>query len=373
MTRPGRRLRVLRLLPELDFGGVESLVTLQAALHARDEFELRVCTFHKAGAAARNIQSLGVDVHSLDQAPSVRNPAATLTLANYLRHESPDILHASIAEANFHALLVARLLAVPVVIAEETGMPAHSKLAQLAFRGLYHTADAIIGVTRAVCDYVRDVDGAPPDRVELVYNCASAGYFPPERRKPNAEVPAHLLAVGRLTPVKNHQLLIRAFADVVRQRPDARLSIVGEGPLREPTAQLIEQLGLQTHVTLHGYRDDVRAMLASSRGFLLPSTSEGCSVSLIEAMATGIPAIVSSVPGNIEVLGEELASSWTASPGSAWGWTQKILELLNLSSERWQTVATEAQARAYALFSPTAYVSRVESLYRRLAARRRLQ
>ncbi len=340
-------------------------------MHSRDALDLRVCTFHKAGSAADKIRAAGVPVDTLDTSPSVRKPGASVALARYLHRMRPDVLHASIGEANFHALAVGKLARVPVVIVEETGMTARGLLGRLTFRVLYRSASAVVGVTQAVCDHVRDVDYAPKDRVQLVYNCASPDYFPIQRREPNPSVEPHLLAVGRLTPVKNHELLLRAFAQVVKVRPGARLSIVGDGPLAESTAALVAQLGLRDSVELCGYRNDVRDLLAKSRAFVLPSTSEGCSVSLIEAMATGTPALGSNVPGNLEVLGPELGAKWTAPADDVGAWTRLICDLLELQPEAWRATALAAQARAYELFSPSAYIQRVEALYKELADQHR--
>lgn len=367
MTWP--RLRVVRLLPELDFGGVESRVVLQSGLYTRTAFDLRVCAFHKAGAAAEAVRANDVAVDVLGVSPAVRNARAPGALLRYLQRMRPDILHASIAEANFHALLVAGLAKVPVVIAEETGMPSHGALARLAFSWLYRRASTVVGVTQAVCDYVRDMDRAPAERVRLVYNCANPKYFPEARRQPTPDVPRRLLAVGRLVEVKNHERLIEAFHGVVRTLPDARLSIAGEGPLRPQLERRIRELGLQDHVELLGFQGDVRELLATSRGFVLPSISEGCSISLIEAMATGVVVAGSRVPGIVEVMGDSLAREWTAPVHDVEAWTELLVRLLTLSAAECREIASRAQSRAYDLFSPSAYVARVEGLYHELAAK----
>src|SRR4051812_22494897 len=98
------RTRVVRLLPTLDFGGVESRAILQSELHDRERLDLRVCTFHRAGAAADAIRALGIPVDVLGQDPRIRNARASLALAAYLLRTKPDIVHASIVEANFHVL-----------------------------------------------------------------------------------------------------------------------------------------------------------------------------------------------------------------------------------------------------------------------------
>jgi glycosyltransferase involved in cell wall biosynthesis len=363
----GRILNVTRLLPELDFGGVESRVVLQSRLHSRDRYRLSVCTFHKAGAAAKAVMEAGVSVHSLGVSPAPRRVASTLKLAAYLRRHRPDVLHASIAEANFHGIMAARLANVPVVIAEETGMPSHSLAARVAYASLYTLADAVVGVTQAVCDYSRQVDWAPPSRVRLIYNCARTEYFPALPRE--AEVRAgddfRFLLVGRLVEVKNHELLLRAFARVAARRPRVKLGIVGEGPLRERLEAQISATGLHAQVEMLGFRADVRDQLIASDAFLLPSLAEGCSISLIEAMATGLPVLGSDVPGIREVMGA-LGKDWTAPPNDEEAWVNLLYRVLDAPKEERAALGRAAREIAYARFSPQAYLGNVESMYEEL-------
>ncbi len=364
------RLRVVRLVPALDFGGVESRITLQAALHSRKLFDLRVATLGRAGNAADAVRQKGVGVDVLEQPASVRNAGTTLALARYLRRVRPHILHSSIVEANFHAILASLGARPRVLITEEVGVPSHKAAARLAFRLLYARCQAVIGVTQAVCDYVTQVDGCAPDRVRLVYNCAGPDYFP-ERPAPRAPRdpgrPFRLLAVGRLVPVKNHETLLRAFAVVARRHPDVRLAIAGSGPLEGQLRSISESLGLQRHVEWLGFRSDVRALLATADAFVLPSHSEGCSISLIEAMATGVPALGSRVPGILEVLGPT-AHGNTAPAADVAAWVNLLDRFVTLDARELAQIAEQSQRRAYELFSPKAYVRRLETLYRELFA-----
>src|SRR5690242_14126551 len=93
---------VVRLIPVLDFGGVETNFVQQARTIDRSKYDFRVCTFWKHGEAARRIEASGIQVDVLDVHPSIRNPRATRTLLRYLRRVRPDVVHASIGEANFH-------------------------------------------------------------------------------------------------------------------------------------------------------------------------------------------------------------------------------------------------------------------------------
>lgn len=104
-----------------------------------------------------------------------------------------------------------------------------------------------------------------------------------------------LIFVGRLAPVKRIDLLLEAVAIVKRQRPDVSLAIVGEGVLRSDLERKADDLGIRPNVMFVGHRNDVAQWLATSRLFVLVSDTEGVSLSLIEALACGVPAIVSDV------------------------------------------------------------------------------
>lgn len=368
-----RRMRVVRVLPELDFGGVESRVSVQGMLHDREAYELSVCAFHKDGAAARSIREQGLRVDVLGVSPAPRNAAAPLALARYLRQQRPDVVHASIAEANLHALVAGTLARIPVRIAEETGMPSHSRVAQTVYRSVYQLASSVVGVSQAVCDYVRDVDRAPRNRVRLIYNCAGQRYFPEPRPELTERRSSHLtlLLVGRLVPVKNHDFFVNVLRRVLPDFPQVRVQIAGDGPLRAELEQSVAR-GLAGQVELLGMRGDVPALLAQADVFALPSLSEGCSVSLIEAMASGAHAIGSDVAGIREVMGP-LAEDWTAPPSDLAAWERLLRRTFSLRAAERLAVTRRAQERAYLEFSPRIYVATLEAMYRELLARRGLR
>jgi glycosyltransferase involved in cell wall biosynthesis len=355
-------------LPELDFGGVESRLQVQAQLHDRRAYELVACGFHKLGRAGKELRQQELRVDVLGVNPSPRNPAATLALARYLRRLRPDVVHASIAEANLHCLLAGRLVGVPVLIAEETGMPSHSRVARVVFRGAYRFASTVVGVTQAVCDYVRNVDKAPAGRVRVIYNCASPAYFPETRvaARPARGTSLRLILVGRLVPVKNQAFFLEVLEKILPRYPHVQVQIAGDGPLREALATAVASRNLSRQVNLLGVRSDVRELLNEADVFALPSLSEGCSVSLIEAMASRAQVIGSDVPGIHEVMGP-LAQAWTARPGDAAAWLDLLERTFTLSAAERAGLATQGQQRAYDLFSPSAYVQTLAAMYRELA------
>lgn len=368
---PKHRPRVLRLLPALDFGGVESRVMLQARLHDPEDYELRVLTLHRLGAAGETLRAGGTPVDSLDSSPSPRCPRTTLRLAQYLRILRPDVIHASIAEANFHGPLANRLATRAPIITEEVGMPDHSRLARLVYRAIYAGAHTVVGVTQATCDYLATADGAPRERIRLIRNCASEEFFPSPRpstaRHLAAGGPLRVLAVGRLVPVKNQALLVQAAARLRARGVAVSLDIVGEGPLRSDLESQIRAAELHQSVRLLGYQSDVRQRMLDADVFVLPSHSEGCSISLIEAMASGAWPLTSRAAGNLEVLGP-LAAECALDGTSVDAWCARVALIASMPGEKRWKVTLAAQDRAYETFSPRRYLLELQELYRSVLA-----
>ena len=111
-----------------------------------------------------------------------------------------------------------------------------------------------------------------------------------------------LLSVGELNPNKNHTMVIRALATV--QRKDIHYVIAGRGELMEQHKLLIAKLGMQDNIHLLGYCNEVNRWYKAADAFIFPSFREGLSVALMEAMASGLPCIVSKIRGNTDLIDE---------------------------------------------------------------------
>jgi glycosyltransferase involved in cell wall biosynthesis len=132
-----------------------------------------------------------------------------------------------------------------------------------------------------------------------------------------------------MQPVKDHFNLVRAFADALKLQPGLqarlRLVIVGDGPLRSQTLELLNELGLEELAWLPGERDDVPAIMRGLHCFVLSSLSEGISYTLLEAMASGLPVIATAVGGNAELVqrgqtGELVPTADSHALGDAVAW-----------------------------------------------------
>jgi glycosyltransferase involved in cell wall biosynthesis len=156
----------------------------------------------------------------------------------------------------------------------------------------------------AVCETAnRNLKGGPladARKITTIYN----GTVPaPAGSEPAPSVPGfNLIHVGRLNEVKDQRTLLRAVALARTEAPDIRLTIVGGGGLRAELEALTGKLGIADRVVFLGERHDAGAWLAQADLFVLSSRSEGLPMSLLEAMAAGVPQIVTDVGGMPEIL-----------------------------------------------------------------------
>jgi len=122
-------------------------------------------------------------------------------------------------------------------------------------------------------------------------------------------------AVGRMSPEKNHENLIRAFAQVRRRHSNAFLRLLGSGPLEAKLKELAHELGIDECVDFRGFGHDVPGFLKDLDVFVLPSDSEGLPLSLLEAVASGVPVVATSVGGVPRVV-DSTRSGWLSPPAN---------------------------------------------------------
>ena len=235
---------------------------------------------------------------------------ATLLLHLWRRRNSYDVIH--VHGLNYHtfaATLAGRRLGKPVVTKLANSGSASDVLKmresrQLALaRFMLPTAlrsDRFVALNPDVVAELAAA-GVPPDRIVNVPNGVETHHAP--RTDHRLHDPARVLYVGRLHSQKGLDTLLHAFA-VLRRQLDHRvtLRIVGAGPLGDTLVALADRLGISAAVDFVGQRDDVVRELDGADVFVLPSRAEGLSNALLEAMAAGIPPIVSDIPGNRDVV-----------------------------------------------------------------------
>jgi len=163
--------------------------------------------------------------------------------------------------------------------------------------------------------------------------------------------------VGRFIEQKNHAGLIQIHERIVKQRPDSKLLLVGEGPLRRSVENLASRMGLEESILFLGFRNDVPELMTKCDVFLLPSLHEGLPVVCLEGQAAGLPVVGSRIPGLVEAVEEDR----TAFLHDVWDCAGMAESVLKLLDDRQLATAMQKAGRA-----------RIRSFFSREAAAKRL-
>ncbi len=231
-------------------------------------------------------------------------------------------------------------------------------------------ADAITAVSPMVAQRLREIMGAQGPEVETIYNGIDWDFWSRDAAVARPLESPTILAVGRLFEVKNHRLLVDAMAQVHRRRPDARLVILGGGHCMSDLRAQVARLGLDQVVDLPGQAtpEEVRDWLGRSSVYVLPSLSEGMPLSLLEAMAAGVPCVATAVGGVPHVAGEGSEAQPPAIELVASNDTQALAHrILRLIEDRptWLEMRDRGLARAQT-FTLEKTINHYERLFLRL-------
>jgi glycosyltransferase involved in cell wall biosynthesis len=221
----------------------------------------------------------------------------------------------------------------------------------------------IIAVSQNAADVCRDVEKIPSTKVKVILNGIDTNMFCPAGNE--AEKARGLVRIGivaRLSAEKDHQTLLNSCKLLVNQTNGFHLEIIGDGPLRDTLEMAVKSLGLDSFVSYSGMRHDVPELLRQLDIFVLSSTTEGISLTLLEAMATGLPVVATNVGGNPEVVidGETGYLVPSQNPDEM---ARKLLLLINDEKLRCQ-MGEKGRARVIAQFSIKESASKYEELYR---------
>jgi len=158
--------------------------------------------------------------------------------------------------------------------------------------------------------------------------------------------------------LKGLDILLLALAQVLRQGLSCKCIIVGDGPFRKSLVEQAEALGLDGHVFFEGFQKDVRPFLQSGDAFVLTSHSEGFSLSIIEAMACGLPCVVTNVGGNAEAV-DHMVHGLIVAPGSVEQTADAISYMVTHPKERAE-MSRMAQSRVSEAFDVEARMAEIK-------------
>lgn len=359
---------VIDLVDDWNLGGTERQIAQLVRALDPQKFEAVIFILQPcAGAAAKDLACPVVLVNKAGQSRT----RSFLNLRSALQRFQPHIVQTFFIDATFYGTLAAWLNRVPLIVQSRRNAgywqkPYHT----LALRLLNHVVDSWQCNSQYVAGMLEREEGIPRKRIAVLRNFIDVIHFSPasadERLKARsayglpADAPVFVV-VSTLRPIKGLATVIEA-ADRLRHRlPSARFVMVGDGPQRSALKSQIARLGLQDMVLLAGGQADVRPWLSVADLGILASHSESSSNALLEYAAMGLPAVVSDLPANREIVSGEFFPA-----GDAAQLAEKLLWLWDHPEVRARMA--ETYRRQALQHSPAAFSHEAEAYYLNLAA-----
>ncbi|HXE79482.1 MAG TPA: glycosyltransferase family 4 protein [Vicinamibacterales bacterium] len=294
-------------------------------------------------------------------------------LSRLLNRLQPSIVHAHDPHAVAMAALALSMASLQRPCAFIASRRVDFRLKKNSFsRWKYRQVDAFICASNAIAGILVQ-DGIDSSRVFTVHegiDVERVAHARPVSAHAELWLPAHapvVLNIGALVEHKGQRHLVDAAAIVVREMPDARFVILGEGPLRSALEQQVRHLRLEKHVFLPGFRADVLGWLKGADVFVMPSELEGLGTSILDAMAAGLPVVASRTGGIPEVI-EDGTTGLLVPPRSAQDLAASILRLLGDAALR-ERMGQAGWARVREHFTVERMVEGTRRVYRQVVER----
>jgi glycosyltransferase involved in cell wall biosynthesis len=366
-------IRVLHVVPDLIPYGLEKVVASLVERRDAQRFDITVASLYSTpgGTLGDEIEAHGGRVISLGKRPGF-DPRMFSRLRGVFRQVQPHVIHSHNYVLRY-TLPAAIGLNTPAMVHTIHNVAQHEVdrvgvwVQRAAFRSRVHP----VAIAQEVADSYERVYNLP--RPTLIPNGIGVGEFATcrdNRTQLRAELgygPADLLfiCVARFFPQKNHKLLLESFAQSQAAKlPHAHLLLAGDGSLEQETRELAQALGIAHRVRFLGRRSDIRALLGASDAFVLGSLWEGNPLSVMEAMAAGLPIAVTAV-GGVPELAIQGVSGLIVPPANAAALAGAINQLTADPALR-QRLGAAAALRALARFDHRQMALAYESLYESL-------
>lgn len=370
------KLRVGFLLHVMQVAGAEVLVA-QTIRQLRDQIDSTVFCLDAVGPIGRQLQDEGINVICLNRKPG-RDWGLGKRLAAVAKEYQIDVMHAHQYTPFFYAAL-ARILggARFQLILTEHGRhypdivsPLRRTINRMV---LSRYADAVNACCRFSAVALARNDGFKRLSVDVIENGIEYDRYQtqPDRASLRKRLGLdsarrYIAVVARFHPVKDHETLINAFAQLCAQYDDVDLLLIGDGALREKLDTQVKSLRIEGRVQFLGVRSDVPDILQAVDIFALTSLCEAASLTLLEAMAAGLPVVVTDVGGNPEIVRQGI-DGYLAPRQDVNGIAQALKKLLD-TPHLAKVMGSSGRERVREQYTLARTINRYHQLYRHLAS-----
>jgi glycosyltransferase involved in cell wall biosynthesis len=360
--------KVLHLSTSSGPGGAERVISTLAQALNDDRFRVIVGLF-KSGWLQTECERLGVETRVIPLKGTLHMQWFR-NCFRLVREERIALIHGHEFSAIVYGWIVSRLAGIFFVGTVHGKNYFWQKLRRrLAYRTISRLGQ-LVAVSEDLKDFIVKTVGIPASRVQVIYNGVESGSPVSDAEIDRCRAELGLSAgdpvigtVGSLYPVKGHRYLLDAMPTILRQYPNAVLLLIGRGELEISLKEQTQRLGIEERVRFLGMRQNVPKLLAVMDVFVLPSLSEGLSLALLEAMASGKPVVATHVGGNSELI-DHGRTGFLVQPEDARDLAANLLKLLS-DPEKMQQFGRQAAERVRQHFSMGLMVDRYRDLYAR--------
>ena len=386
-SKSDSKIKIMRIIARLIIGGPTIHVVLLNSILDNEIFEsVLVCGSPNPGeqpmldyALEHNIKPIFIPEIVGVATFTPRDVKALAKLFRLIRKERPQIVHTHTAKAGFVGRLAARLAGVPIILHTYHGHVLHGYYSPLKTwllrrmeRVLGYFSDCIIAVGEQVKQDLVSYGVASPEKITVIplgfdlqpfLNCEKyRGEF---RGELGLNDGARLIGiVGRIFPIKNHRLFLDSAVEVASQEPACRFVIVGDGALRPEMERHASELGIADKVIFTGWRRDLPRIYADLNALVISSDNEGTPVSVIEALASGVPVVGTNV-GGVPDLITDGKTGYLVPPRDPGELAKAVLRLI-CHSETASSMSQAARSMVIQRYTVQRLISDMEGLYRNL-------
>lgn len=302
-------MNILHIVNSLDCGGLENFtIELSKELKLTGDVPF-ICCLDKMGNLAPNAIDAGISVTDF-QIKNGFDFKCLLKLRKYIIANKIDVVHTHNKKPLIYGTIAAKLAHVTRIIHTR-----HGQAADVVPWYIWKLNSKVVTISEDAKTCLISTNKIAEENVEVIENGIPLDKFDSISAEVSQELKNEigLLAnnqvigiVARLAIEKDHKTLIQAFAEVLKVNESAVLLIVGDGPLNKDLQELTQELAIENSVYFLGFRQNIAELISIFDIFVLSSTSEGMSLTLLEAMASKKPIVATDVGGNPEVVQDKL-------------------------------------------------------------------
>jgi glycosyltransferase involved in cell wall biosynthesis len=368
-----RRLNVLQVCDHLGWEGsrmhgVKRLFSWMIPRFDPERYNVSLVSLRKKDLSEETLESMGVDISYLHK--SKFDPATLTALTKIIERQQTDILHLHGYGATTFGRLAGWMRGIPTILHEHANLTDTPWFQKVADKMLAPATDIAIAVSKSTADFVINARQMPPERVKVVYlgvpleefsRTRSTDDIIEARRELGADAGHFVVGtVTRLHDSKGNSYLVEAAQQVLRERPQARFYLFGEGPLRPELEAQAAALGLGDRFVFGGFTRDVAKTVSAFDISVFPSLWEGTPLTVFENLAMGKAIVATDADGLLDVLTHERDALIVPKRNAA-ALARGIVRLIDSPDDR---ARLSAHARLTgAQYDIAAFVRKMERLY----------